>query len=136
GPSAGDPMKVLEARDAYLTNAEVFFHLKEMENEQNARTQERGAAQALVCENLRTIQFEILKYLSSQGNCEGLTKERFLDCIAIFNEFELTKAEILVILNNKPSSVPELYACIEGIEERFKEEDIFKLVEKINTTFP
>ncbi|EPY52043.1 DNA-directed RNA polymerase III complex subunit Rpc17 [Schizosaccharomyces cryophilus OY26] len=129
-------MKILNARDAYLTNAEVYLHLKDMEEEQNQRTRERGAAGGLVSENLRTIQFEILKYMSTQTNCSQMDEEKFLACLKVLDEYELTKAEKLVILNNRPSSIPEIYACIEGIEERLQEEQMEALIEKINSVYP
>ncbi|EEB07910.1 DNA-directed RNA polymerase III complex subunit Rpc17 [Schizosaccharomyces japonicus yFS275] len=128
-------MKVLEARCAYLTNAEVFQYIRQMEEEQNERATKRGSATALVCENLRTVQFELLKYLRTLTNSEKVDEKTLLECIEKLAPFNLTKAERLMIINNKPSSQPEIYGCVEDIENRLTDEQVNKLVEAV-ASFP
>ena len=51
-------------------------------------------------------------------------------------DFELTKAEKLQLLNNRPTSMVEMYLMVEETEERMTEEQMSQLMNAIVTHLP
>ena len=51
-------------------------------------------------------------------------------------DFELTKAEKLQLLNNRPTSMVEMYLMVEETEERMTEEQMGQLMNAIVTHLP
>ncbi|KAL5482326.1 hypothetical protein ACEPAI_8920 [Sanghuangporus weigelae] len=141
-------MEVLSARSALLSNYEVLTLLKELESEQLARQKtairikkeedERIAArlhasaapndsilvstlvQEDVCENLRTVEFEAIQYLTADYQpAQQQSAEYIMQLVHDLNKFDLTKAEKLQIVNLAPTEPVELYVIVEEIEDRF-----------------
>ncbi|OCB91071.1 hypothetical protein A7U60_g1708 [Sanghuangporus baumii] len=141
-------MEVLSARSALLSNYEVLTLLKELESEQLARQKtairikkeedERIAArlnaasapndsslastlvQEEVCENLRTVEFEAIQYLTADYQpTKQQSAESISQLVRDLNKFDLTKAEKLQIVNLAPTEPVELYVIVEEIEDRF-----------------
>ncbi|KAG5513281.1 hypothetical protein PMAC_001652 [Pneumocystis sp. 'macacae'] len=127
-------MKVLIKRDAFLTDYEVLKHIYEDELEEKHNIENTKSRQ-LINENLRTIQFELRKYLeelpakkqSAEQVCK-LTKE--------LENYPLTKAEKLMIVNSRPDTLVELYILIEECEERFNLEQLQQILDRIHNEMP
>ncbi|KZV81370.1 hypothetical protein EXIGLDRAFT_713919 [Exidia glandulosa HHB12029] len=137
-------MEVVNARAALLSNYEVLQLLKEHEAEQLAHAKAAFAVKkehgtdlnaALptdeVIENLRTVEFEAIEYLSApfqptaQQSAEGISK-----LVRSLAPESLTKAEKLQIANLAPTEPIELYVIVEELEERMldKMDDILQRV--------
>ncbi|KAI5120449.1 hypothetical protein M0805_008496 [Coniferiporia weirii] len=137
-------MEVVSARSALLSNLEVLTLLRELESEQLARQKtalrvkkeddERAAlgdtgqsqASALlqeeVCENLRTVEFEAIQYLSADYQpTKGQTPEAVTQLVRGLAAYDLTKAEKLQIVNLAPTEPVELYVIVEELEDRLGE---------------
>ncbi|KAG9323264.1 hypothetical protein KVV02_000158 [Mortierella alpina] len=112
-------MEILKADAAMLSNYEVMTLL----NDQKAQRQANEVAGTReVAENLRTVEFEVQKYLSNTP-CSTQAPEQIAALKEALGKYELMKVEVLQILNLRPKSPVELLLLIEEFEERFKLED-------------
>ncbi|KAG6062014.1 hypothetical protein E4U17_005376 [Claviceps sp. LM77 group G4] len=113
-------MKIIEAQSAVLSDYEVYQHLSDQRNsyKQNKR---RGPP------NMETVVRELLQYLRTEPNPLSQQPLTYtLDCIAQLLEklrpYELSKGEVVMVLNLRPASVAGLNTIIEDMSERFSEE--------------
>ncbi|KAG5970110.1 hypothetical protein E4U58_000692 [Claviceps cyperi] len=113
-------MKIIEAQSAVLSDYEVYQHLSDQRNsyKQNKR---RGPP------NMETVVRELLQYLRTEPNPLSQQPLTYTpDCIAELLEklrpYELSKGEVVMVLNLRPASVAGLNTIIEDMSERFSEE--------------
>ncbi|KAJ7269640.1 RNA polymerase Rpb4-domain-containing protein [Mycena rebaudengoi] len=137
-------MEVINPRAALLSNYEVLSLLRDLESEHLARTKTAhrikkeeevaGVNSAFppgggkdptvveVSENLRTISFEAIQYLSSDYQpTSAQTPETITQLVKSLEPFGLTKAEKLQIVNLAPQNHIELYVIVEELEDRLAE---------------
>ncbi|KAG0090933.1 hypothetical protein BGZ93_009076 [Podila epicladia] len=125
-------MEILKADAAMLSNYEVLTLL----NEQKAqRLANEVAGTREVAENLRTVEFEVQKYLNNSP-CSTQSPEQIAAFKEAFKGYELMKVELLQILNLRPRSAVELLLVIEEFEERFTLEDCDAMLAIIAQTLP
>ncbi|KAF9585434.1 hypothetical protein BGW38_002420 [Lunasporangiospora selenospora] len=125
-------MEILKANAAMLSNFEVLTLLKD----QKALRQANEVAGAReVAENLRTVEFEVQKYLNDTP-CSSQTSEQILSLKRALSKYELMKVELLQILNLRPKSAVELLLVVEEFEERLSLEDCDEIVRIISETLP
>ncbi|KYK55361.1 uncharacterized protein DCS_07324 [Drechmeria coniospora] len=109
-------MKIIESQAAVLSNYEVYQHLVD-QRERYKLKKRRGPP------NLETL----LQYLRTQpsplsqepstytAGCIGQLLERL-------HPYELSKGEVVTILNLRPASVAALNTVVEDMSERFNDE--------------
>ncbi|EPQ26570.1 uncharacterized protein PFL1_05891 [Pseudozyma flocculosa PF-1] len=161
-------MKVLKPRAALLSDFEVLMALKDMEADQIQRSQLVKAQKATtevqesiyqdqeewleqVPENLRTIQYETIAFLSDVARpCAHQSEEAItglLDALkskgysisdseARRGGLGLNKSERLQIVNHSPSSVVELHTLVEELSERFYDWQIDDIVQLVQSYIP
>ncbi|GAB0137576.1 hypothetical protein EsDP_00005836 [Epichloe bromicola] len=122
-------MKILESQSAVLSNYEVYEHLSDQRDryKQNKR---RGPP------NLETVVREILQYLRTEPS--PLSQKPLTynpGCITQLLErlrpYELSKGEVVMILNLRPASVAALNTIIEDMPERFSDEQQEDMVNSV-----
>ncbi|KAM0512404.1 hypothetical protein ACHAPE_008853 [Trichoderma viride] len=119
-------MKVIEAQNAVLTNYEVLQHLSQQKNLYKLRKR-RGPP------NLETVVRELIQYLQSYPNPLSQKPSAYTpNCISRLLErlspYELSKGEVVMILNLRPASVAALNTVIEEMAERFNDEQQEEMV--------
>ncbi|KAI7823586.1 HRDC-like protein [Gamsiella multidivaricata] len=125
-------MEIIKADSAMLSNYEVLALL----NDQKAQRQANEVAGTReVAENLRTVEFEVQKYLGASP-CATQSPEQIAALKKAFAGYELMKVELLQILNLRPKSAVELILVIEEFEERFQLEDCETMLEIIAKALP
>lgn len=137
-------MKVLEAQSAVLDNYEVRQHLKE----QNARYKRR---QYPIPANLKTSVDKLLEWFnardSSSEQAESaesvdeinlmtqtplpFSQERIATLLERLRPFDLSKGEVLMIINIRPRSFMALNGIIDEMPERLTDEQQLEVVEII-----
>ncbi|KAJ7741952.1 HRDC-like protein [Mycena maculata] len=136
--------KVVNPRAALLSNYEVLTLLRDLEADHLARTKtahrikKEEEASGLtptvpvsggkdptvveVSENLRTVSFEAIQYLSSEFQpTSSQTPEAITTLVKSLEPYDLTKAEKLQIVNLAPQNHIELYVIVEELEDRLAE---------------
>lgn len=120
-------MEVINKNGALLSNAEVYKLLKEIKEKEKLK----------YLKNLATVSYEAIKYLeespAAHQNEESI--RHYLETIKDHG-FQLTKAEKLQILNQRPTTVVEFQLLIEECEERFSEEAINSILDIVQRTLP
>ncbi|KAJ6487738.1 HRDC-like protein [Mycena sanguinolenta] len=137
-------MEVVNPRAALLSNYEVLTLLRDLESDHLARTKtalrikkEEEASGLIstvpvgggkdptvveVCENLRTVSFEAIQYLSADYQpTAAQTPEAITRLVKAIEPYGLTKAEKLQIVNLAPRHHIELYVVVEELEDRLAE---------------
>lgn len=114
-------MRVLEASEKLITNAEVYAHLNDV------KTSSR-------CENLQTIVVELQAYLRERPAGNPSDPQSFGNIAAFMGEmkkraFALEKSEYLQIINSAPSSLPSLFCLIEEADIRFTQTQLEEILE-------
>ncbi|KIY67503.1 hypothetical protein CYLTODRAFT_396956 [Cylindrobasidium torrendii FP15055 ss-10] len=147
-------MEVVNARSALLSNYEVLSLLQELEADHLARTRtavrikkeeeaaghtstiipgEKHPSNVEVIHNLRTVEVEAIQHLTAphqstvRQSAEGIT-----GLTRALNQYELTKAEKLQIVNLAPTRLVELFVIVDDLAARFtdeKQEEILAAVE-------
>ncbi|EDO17387.1 hypothetical protein Kpol_1060p43 [Vanderwaltozyma polyspora DSM 70294] len=149
-------MKVLETRDAFLSDYEVLQFLSKLErkhnwiedtNDENNRKKHKKNHRYNHPE-LEFITKNTLSYLSIDKNylpqeeeqeeqdkdalktspLNRMNDERFTELVNQLNGFELFKAEKLQIVNQLPTNMVHLYAIVEECDSRFTEFQVEKLL--------
>ncbi|KAF9935437.1 hypothetical protein FBU30_000035 [Linnemannia zychae] len=115
-----------------LSNYEVMSLLADQKAQRIAN---EVAGTREVAENLRTVEFEVQKYLTASP-CSTQLPEQIAELKRLFKPYDLMKVELLQILNLRPKSAVELLLVIEEFEERFTLEDCDKMLEIIATALP
>ncbi|PIM98057.1 putative RNA polymerase III subunit C17 [Handroanthus impetiginosus] len=118
-------MKIVEANAGALTNFEVLDLL---------RSRGAGKDPTRVIASVSPSEFKVFDYLEQTPACNqtGEIVHKFVDeC----KKYDLAKAEILNVLNMRPSSAVEVYTIIEECDSRM-DEKIDEYVETIVRSLP
>ncbi|KFY14906.1 hypothetical protein V492_02335 [Pseudogymnoascus sp. VKM F-4246] len=130
-------MKILEAQSAVLTNYEVYTHLSELrERYAKERKNKRGPG------NLQTIVMELMDYFEKPPSPLGskpipYNQDTIRTLLERLRPYDLTKAEIIMIMNNRPMSPAVLNILIQEFDDRFYEDvdgirdDILNIVAEV-----
>jgi len=119
-------MKILEAQSATLTNYEVYTHLID----QRARYRKKGL-RGRRPGNLETIVKELLDYFHEAPSPLGskpfpYDSKTIRTLLERLRPYDLTKAEILMIMNLRPTKPENLNTIVEEMEERFPGDELQK----------
>ncbi|KAL1821062.1 hypothetical protein DCAR_0417442 [Daucus carota subsp. sativus] len=118
-------MKILKANAGALTNFEVLEFL---------RSRGAGKDATRVIAPVAPSEYKVFDYLE-QSVARYQTKESITDFISRSEKFKLAKAEIINVINIRPSSVVELDSIVEDCDGRFGE-NIDELVDMVAEVFP
>lgn len=130
-------MKVLEAQSAVLTNVEVYQFLKKQAEEYQEQKR-RGPG------NLETLRRELLQYFEthpgplSQKPCT-YDDNSISSLLQRLRPYDITKGEMIMILNLRPTNPVALNTVIEDMEDRFDQaaqEDIAAGIAEVLGQFP
>ncbi|RKF75959.1 RNA polymerase III subunit Rpc17 [Golovinomyces cichoracearum] len=116
-------MKILETQSAVLTNYEVYIHLIEQKQRHLARggkTRRPGNLELVVKELLEYFQEAPSPLASKPIPYDESTIRRLLEKL---RQWDFTRAEIIMIMNLRPTKPETLNTVIEEMESRFPEED-------------
>ncbi|KAI9501264.1 RNA polymerase Rpb4-domain-containing protein [Coemansia spiralis] len=125
-------MEIINRQEALLTNYEVYKVLKEEDDRHKAI---KTTTKTKYPENVTTLKFEALQYLNGTA-CTTQSADQIALLKSQLLEYDLTKAEILQIINLRPKAPVELHLIIEECGERFAIEDLEELLELILATLP
>ncbi|KAF9128782.1 hypothetical protein BGW39_004774 [Mortierella sp. 14UC] len=125
-------MEILQTNSAMLSNYEVMALLADQKAQRIAN---EVAGTREVAENLRTVEFEVQKYLAASP-CSTQSADQIVALKKAFGTYELMKVELLQILNLRPKSAVELLLVIEEFEERFTLDDCEEMLRIIATALP
>lgn len=132
-------MKVLNERDLFLSDFEVYDRLKTLRKswevppsafpEKPAKKKNHGGL------DLEIITSDIVTYLDRRA-CGDITVDSFKQLMVFLNTLDLVKVEKLQIVNSLPRSMVHLYSLIDECDQRFEESICIGILEKIEHLFP
>ncbi|KAJ2488420.1 hypothetical protein IWW47_005389 [Coemansia sp. RSA 2052] len=125
-------MEVLDRQEALVSNYEVLMVLQE---EDQRHKKIKTAPYVKYPENVNTLKFEALHYLNGTA-CATQSAEQIAALKKGLAECDLTKAEVLQIINLRPKRVVELHLIIEECEERFEMEDLEYILDEVKAALP
>lgn len=136
-------MQVLNPRDKFLCDYEVYKQLSEMKEQYNwifkdeINEKKKAKKRFTACGiNLEMITRDLLSYMKKMP-CSDLNSEhQIIELMEYLNTLDLVKVEKLQIVNSLPRSMVHLFALVEECDQRFDEETCEKIIEKINSLFP
>ncbi|KAK2598119.1 hypothetical protein QQS21_005751 [Conoideocrella luteorostrata] len=116
-------MKIVEAQSAVLSNYEVYQYLSDQRSRYK-QTKRRGPP------NLENVVREYLRTEPSPLSQEPLTytPDCVVQLLVKLRPYELSKGELVMILNVRPASVAALNTIIEDMPERFSDGQQEKMV--------
>ncbi|EAA04214.4 AGAP007220-PA [Anopheles gambiae str. PEST] len=112
-------MEIVNPNAAILTNYEVMTALKDMKN----------SKKKYGLRNLATITYETVQYLEDTP-CKEQSTAGIIDFLQAMKEFNLTKNECLMMVNDPPSSPLHIQLMIEDSDERLTEEQVTRILEQ------
>ncbi|KAL6581701.1 hypothetical protein OROMI_005718 [Orobanche minor] len=118
-------MKILESSAGALTNFEMLDLL---------RSRGAGTDLSRVIASVSPSEYKVFDYLEQTAACNQ-TRDIVAKFVAECKIYDLAKAEILSVVNIRPSSPVEIYAIIEDFESRM-EDKIEEVVETITRILP
>ncbi|KAI3323925.1 HRDC-like protein [Xylariaceae sp. AK1471] len=130
-------MRILEAQNAVLTNAEVYTFLSD-QAKQYKDQKRRGP------NNLEMLRGEMLKYFETFPNPLSQKPLPYdVSSIPVLLErlspYNITKGECIMVVNLRPTTIAALNAVLEDMEGRFdeqKQEEILNIVIGVLGEFP
>ncbi|XP_061818929.1 DNA-directed RNA polymerase III subunit RPC9 [Nerophis lumbriciformis] len=125
-------MEVKNANAAMLSNYEVFKLLTDLKEQRKDGSRSKHS---MGHQNLNTIMYETLKYLS-QLPCSRQSPEMVKEFLSSMKHQKLTKAEKLQLMNHRPQTAVEMQLMVEESEERLSEEQIEELIQTISELLP
>ncbi|XP_068600199.1 DNA-directed RNA polymerase III subunit RPC9 isoform X1 [Brachionichthys hirsutus] len=125
-------MEVQNANTAMLSNYEVFKLLTDLKEQRKESGRNKHSVGQ---QNLNTIMYETLKYLSKMP-CSRQSPEIVKEFLTTMMPHKLTKAEKLQLLNHRPQSAVEIQLMVEESEERLSEEQIEELIQTLAGVLP
>ncbi|PHH84947.1 hypothetical protein CDD83_1141 [Cordyceps sp. RAO-2017] len=125
-------MKVIESQSAVLSNYEVYQHL--VEQRQSYKLKKRRGPP-----NLETVVKELLVYFRTKPGPLGQEPLPYHPgCVSELLErlrpYELSKGELVVILNLRPDKLAALNTVVEDMTERFtaeQQEEILDIIAQV-----
>ncbi|CAH9095533.1 unnamed protein product [Cuscuta epithymum] len=131
-------MRILKANAGALTNFEVLEFLR-------SRGAGKGAARVML--PILASEFKVFDYLEQTAVCSNQTREIIGQFVEKCKSFNISKAEVLNIINIRPCTLSQIYPIIEEYDVRFprseetgdeeeSEEPLMALVETILHVLP
>ncbi|XP_053702765.1 DNA-directed RNA polymerase III subunit RPC9 [Synchiropus splendidus] len=125
-------MEVKNANAAMLSNYEVFQLLTDLKEQRKDSGKNKNSAGQ---QNLNTIMYETLKYLSKTP-CSRQDPKIVKEFLTAMMPQKFTKAEKLQLMNHRPQTAVEIQLMVEESEERLSEEQIEELIQTVSEILP
>lgn len=111
-------MEIIKANAGVLTNYEVMQELKK----------HKGSRRAHGLRNLATITYETLQFLESTPAAHQ-SGESILQFYRAMKKFNLSKEEVLMMVNDPPTAVIHVNVIVQYTEDRLTEENIEEILQ-------
>lgn len=116
-------MKIKNANDGALTNFEVLSFLQS------------GGASKEVAATVAPSEYKVFQYLVDTA-VDKQTKESVSDLLGKVKKYDLAKAEVLNIINLRPTSAVGIYTIVEKCDARLGEEGAQDLADIVAEVSP
>ncbi|KAI0479173.1 RNA polymerase III, subunit C17 [Xylariaceae sp. FL0804] len=122
-------MKILEAQNAIMTNVEVYQFLSD-QAQQYHEQKRRGPG------NLETLRRELLQYFETPPGPLAQKPlpfgvEAIPELMKRLRPYGISKGECIMIVNLRPTSIANLNAVLEDMENRFEEHEQQEMVDLV-----